>query len=223
MVPSPGDSRVLLRQRSSVDRRLPLPSGNGLHYLLIEGKLNNGGKKINKLLGTFREKKGKDYRNKVKDWLNSNPELTVLDFEVKIDTKGHLLADKNYGDIDILVHNTKTNTVYSLECKDTNKAKNIHEMKKEMDNYLGREGQKGMIEKHVERHNWLNANKDKLCAFLKIEKEPRVTSFMLTSEVIPVTYIKAEALPLPTISFPALKENGTILLELTNDNFEKSK
>lgn len=194
-----------------------------LHYLLLEGKLNNGGKKINKLLGTFREKKGKDYRNKVKDWLKSNPDLTVIDYEVKIDTKGHLVADKNYGDIDVLVHNTKTNTVYSLECKDTNKAKNIHEMKKEMDNYLGREGQKGMIQKHVERHSWLNSNKDKLIAFLKIDNEPKVISFMLTSEVIPMTYIKAEELLLPIISFPELKEKGVKLFDITRDKFEKTK
>ena len=46
---------------------------------------------------------------------------------------------------------------------------------------------------------------------------------MLTSEVIPMTYIKAEALSLPTISFPELKNSGIKLLDLTNDNFEKSK
>ena len=194
-----------------------------LDYLLYEGKLNNGGKRIEKLLGTFRERKGKLYRNKVKDWLKANPDLTVIDYEVKIDTNGHLIADKNYGDIDVLVHNTKTNTVYSLECKDTNKAKNIHEMKKEMDSYLGREGQKGMIQKHVERHNWLIANKDKLSAFLKIQKEPRVASFMLTSEVIPMTYLKAEGLPLPIISFPELKDKGINLLDMTYKVFEKSK
>lgn len=194
-----------------------------LNYLLFEGKLNNGGKKIEKLLGAFREKKGKLFRNEVKNWLKTNPDLDVIDYEVKIDRKGHLLTDKNYGDIDVLVHNTKTNTVYSLECKDTNKAKNIHEMKKEMDNYLGRDGQKGMIQKHVERHNWLNDNKDKLCSLLKIDREPKVVSFMLTSEVIPMTYIKAEALSLPTISFPELKNSGIKLLDLKNDNFEKSK
>lgn len=194
-----------------------------LDYLLFEGKLNNGGRRIEKLLGTFRERKGKLYRNKVKDWLNTNPDLTVIDYEVKIDTNGHLIADKNYGDIDVLVHNTKTNTVYSLECKDTNKAKNIHEMKKEMDNYLGRERKKGMIQKHVERHNWLNSNKDKICTFLKIDKEPMVASFMLTSEVIPTSYIKVDTIPLPIISFPALKENGIELLDLANENFKKSK
>jgi len=92
-------------------------------------------------------------------------------------------------------------------------------MKKEMDSYLGREGQKGMIQKHVERDNWLRANKDKISAFLKIDNEPRIASFMLTSEVIPMTYINAEELPLPIISFSQLKASGTKLLELTNDNF----
>jgi len=119
------------------------------------------------------------------------------------------------------VYCTKTNTVYSLECKDTNKAKNIHEMKKEMDNYLGREGQKGMIQKHVERHNWLISNKDKLRAFLQIDNEPKVLSFMLTSEVIPITYIRAESIQLPTISFPKLKKEGIELLDITNENWEK--
>ncbi|NMR33222.1 hypothetical protein HIO71_03255 [Chryseobacterium aquaticum] len=194
-----------------------------LNYLLLEGKLNNGGKNIEKLLGTFREKKGKAYRNEVKDWLKTNPNLIVIDYEVEIDLKGHLVADKNYGDIDILVYDSKADTVYSLECKDTNKAKNIHEMKKEMDSYLGREGQKGMIQKHVERHNWLDSNKDKLCAFLKIDQEPKVVSFMLTSEVIPVTYIRAEVLALPIISFPDLKNEGIKLFEIANNNFEKTK
>lgn len=203
--------------------RNAISSEKQLSYLLFEGKLNNGGKQIEKLLGTFRQKKGKVYRNKLKDWLKTNSDLTVIDYEVKIDTKGHLVADKNYGDIDILVHNTKTNTVCSLECKDTNKAKNIHEMKKEMDSYLGRERQKGMIQKHVERHNWLNSNKAKLKAFLKIDNEPKVVSFMLTSEVIPMTYIKAEALSLPIISFPDLKNEGIKLFELENDKFEKAK
>ena len=92
-------------------------------------------------------------------------------------------------------------------------------MKKEMDNYLGREGHKGMIQKHVERHSWLNSNKDKLKAFLKIDKEPKVISFMLTSEVIPMTYIKAEELPLPIISFPLLKEKGVKFFDITSDKF----
>ncbi len=183
-----------------------------LSYLLYEGKLNNGGRNIEKLLGTFRERKGKEYRNKVKDWLKQNKNLNVIDYEVDISPNGHLKADKKYGDVDILVHDTKSNIVWSLECKDTNKAKNIHEMKKEMDNYLGREGGKGMIKKHVDRHIWLTNNKDKICAFLKINEQIEVVSYMLTSEVIPTTYIKAEKLLMPILAFPDLKREGIKLL-----------
>lgn len=46
---------------------------------------------------------------------------------------------------------------------------------------------------------------------------------MLTSEVIPMTYIKAEALPLPIVSFPDLKNEGIKLFKIANDNFEKVK
>ncbi len=183
-----------------------------LHYLLHEGKLNNGGKNIEKLLGTFRERKGKEYRNQVKDWLKGDKNLVVIDYEVDISPNGHLKADKKYDDVDILVYCTDTNIVWSLECKDTNKAKNIHEMKKEMDNYLGREGGKGMIKKHIERHEWLVSNTDKICDFLKIDKRIKVVSYMLTSEVIPTSYTKAEELPMPIIAFPDLKREGVKLL-----------
>lgn len=192
--------------------RNAISSEKQLYYLLHEGKLNNGGKHIDKLLGSFREKKGKRYRNDVKDWLKSNKNLVVIEYEVDISPNGHLEADKKYGDVDILVHDTKTNIVWSLECKDTNKAKNIHEMKNEMDNYLGREGGKGMIKKHMERHKWLDINKEKVCAFLKINEKIKIVSYMITSEVIPTSYIKAEELLMPIIAFPDLKREGIKLL-----------
>jgi len=179
-----------------------------LSFLLFEGKLNNGGKEINKLLGTFRERKGKLYRDEVKDWLKTYSELIVIDYEVKISSDGHLKADKNYGDIDVLVYNKNMKIVLSLECKDTNKAKNIHEMKKEMDNYLGREGQNGMIKKHLERHKWLNQHIDEVRAFLNVKEISQIKSYMLTSEVIPTTYIKSRELPLPIIAYPDLKREG---------------
>ena len=183
-----------------------------LHYLLLEGKLNNGGKKIDKILGVFRAKKGKAYRDKVTYWLKMQDHLEVLDYEVKISIDGPLKADKNYGDIDILVYDKKAKIILSLECKDTDKAKNIHEMKKEMDNYLGREGGKGMVQKHLARHDWLQENKQQLCNLLKIDVIKDIRSFMLTSEIIPTSYIKAEELPLPIVAFPDLRQKGMNLL-----------
>ena len=57
---------------------------------------------------------------------------------VKIKERGHLVADIDYGDIDVLAYDTTNNILYSIECKNTNTAKNIREMKNEMDEYLGR-------------------------------------------------------------------------------------
>ena len=81
-------------------------------------------------------------------------------------------------------------------------------MKKEMDSYLGRDGGSGMIKKHLDRDMWLNNNKEKICKFLKIDTNLTVKSYMVTSEVIPTIYIKAEALPMPIIAFPDLKRKG---------------
>ncbi|MGD0757226.1 MAG: hypothetical protein ABR927_19450, partial [Bacteroidales bacterium] len=203
------DDKVLLKWGF----RNAISSEKQLFYLLLEGKLNNGGTEIDKLLGTFRERKGRFFRNKVKDWLKNFKHLIVLDYEVDISPDGHLKADKNYGDIDILVLDKDLKIILSLECKDTNKAKNIHEMKKEMDNYLGREGGEGMINKHLIRHEWLAKNKDKICDFFKIARSTIIIkSFMITSEVIPTSYIKSAELKIPIISFPDLKRDGLNLL-----------
>jgi hypothetical protein len=205
------DNRILLKWGF----RNAVSSEKQLFYLLMEGKLNNGGTEINKLLGTFRERKGRFFRNKVKDWLKNFKHLIVIDYEVDISLDGHLKADENYGDIDILVLDQDLKIILSLECKDTNKAKNIHEMKKEMDNYLGREGGEGMINKHLIRHEWLNKNKDKICDFFKIERSTIIIkSFMITSEVIPTSYIKSEDLKIQIIAFPYLKRE--VLKLLTN-------
>lgn len=192
--------------------RAAIATQKQLQYLFHNGKLNNGGVEIKKLMGSIREKNGKIYRNIVKDWLKTQPDFIVIDYEVNISPDGPLKADKKYGDVDVLALHNPTGTVFSVECKDTNKAKNIHEMKSEMDSYLGRESGKGMITKHVDRHNWLIKNKDQLQKLFKIEVPITVKSLMLSSEVIPTPYIKAEVLPIPILAFHDLKRDGTKLL-----------
>lgn len=183
-----------------------------LSHLLYEGKLNNGGKKINKILGRFNKEKGKLFRDSVRDWLKLNTNLIVIDYEVKISDTGPLIGDTKLGDIDILAFHVATGTVFSIECKDTNRAKNIHEMKTEMDSYLGRDGGPGMITKHVERNNWLENNKEQLQDFFKTKTVLTVKSLMLSSEVIPTPYIQSTLLPMPIVAFPDLKREGLKIL-----------
>lgn len=113
-----------------------------LHQLLHSGSLTHGGVKINSLLGNILNENGKKFRDSVTKWLKNNTDLVVWDYEVTIKPKGHFNADKDYGDCDILAYDPTINRVYNIECKRTVAARNIHQMKKEMDDYLGRAGQK---------------------------------------------------------------------------------
>ena len=69
-----------------------------------------------------------------------------------------------------------------------------------------------MVQKHLARHDWLQENKQQLCNLLKIDVIKDIRSFMLTSEIIPTSYIKAEELPLPIVAFPDLRQKGMNLL-----------
>lgn len=179
-----------------------------LHQLLHSGSLTHGGVKINSLLGNILNENGKKFRDSVTKWLKNNTDLVVWDYEVTIKPKGHFNADKDYGDCDILAYDPTINRVYNIECKRTVAARNIHQMKKEMDDYLGRAGQKKKVAKHVERNNWLQANLDQVKTLVGATEPPKVKSIILTSELIPTRYLRAGEIPLPIISYRELKRNG---------------
>ncbi len=187
-------------------------AGRQINQLLHHGRLKYGKEKINSLLGEQNELLGKEFRKIAYTWFNSQAHLKVWSYEVKIDKAGHLKADKNYGDIDILVFDPQTNTAYNVECKRTHQAKNIHEMKTEMDSYFGRDGQKKKIQKHVDRHEWLINNQDQLAAFVEGKVPISVKSIILTSEVVPLKYVAGNDSPLPLIAFPELKRIGMKLI-----------
>ncbi|MEJ7693707.1 hypothetical protein, partial [Daejeonella sp.] len=187
-------------------------AGRQFNQLFQNGRLKYGKENINQLLGERNRELGDQFRKIVFEWLSAHPELKVWDFEVKIAPGGHLKADKDYGDIDILVLDLKTAIVYNIECKRTHQAKNIHEMKTELDAYFGRDGQKKKIQKHIERDTWLAQHQQELQRFIGFDKPIKIKSFLLTSEVVPVKYIAGADSPLPLIAFPQLKSDGIKLL-----------
>lgn len=189
---------------------------DNLYFLLFTGKLpERNSAAMSSWIGSMLDKKGKPYRDSVRDWFKSKTDFTVVEYEVTMKPNGHLDADKDYGDIDVLVIDHRNKIVYPVECKNSIGARNIHEMKSEMDMYLGREGnEKGAkILKHVERDKWLKANKQQLTKFgIEIPDEYEVKSFILTADEIPLPYIKKEALPLPMRSFVFLRKDGISIL-----------
>jgi hypothetical protein len=191
-----------------------LATASHLEYLLFEGRLKvKDSGALDKYLAKINKEKGDFFREEVFDELSKNTNFKVIPYEVTIKPDGHLVADRDYGDIDVLCIDPLKKIIYSIECKNTVSARVIHEMKTEIDKYLGRNGNDGMIEKHVERDQWLKGNIEQLDQFIEDANTFKLKSFILTSQDIPLPYIKGEELKLPMLSYSKLLIKGHQALE----------
>jgi hypothetical protein len=188
---------------------------DNLFYLLYSGKLpEENSDKMKSWIGKILKEKGTPYRNDVMNWFKTFGHLQVIEHEVKMNFGGKKNEEENLGDVDVMVIDNEKKLIYSIECKNGVGARNIHEMKVEMDLYLGREGKekKAKINKHVTRHKWLSANPEFLEQFVQDSESYQVISFVLTAEEMPLSYLGGERIPLPLFSFPKLKMKGLSML-----------
>lgn len=198
-----------------------LLSGMQLFDLLYAGRLKYVGNKLEKLLGKFESAKGTAFNEAVRSWLKQQTTLRVWDFDVSMKPKGAFVTPEDYGDIDVLAYDSDRNVVYAIECKNTNTARNVRQMKKEMDDYLGRgdnpekDKKKALVQKHLRRHIWLTEHLETVGEFVGSETAPTVKSIMMTSEVIPTSYLRKEDTPLPILNFQELKRGGVEYLNGT--------
>lgn len=214
-----GSIRLMFGFRSCIVAGLQLTD------LLYSGRLRNVGNKLNDLLGVFEAKKGHVFNEEVRTFLQQIKGLVVWPYGVSMKSKGNLDtgANSDYGDIDILAFNPLTNTLYSIECKNTNTAKNVREMKTEMDEYLGRgdnpekDKRKALVFKHLRRHQWFANNKEQVKKFIGVDNEPTIKSMMLTASVIPTSYLKTKESPLSILNYPELKLKGLDYLDSSKE------
>ncbi len=188
---------------------------DNLEYLLHSAKYQNPvSLELKTWISEVSGTKGNPFRKAVKEWFETNTDFEVIQHEVKMTPDKELKTDKPYGDIDVMVIDHQRKIIYSIECKNITGGRNIHEMKVEMDEYLGREGQKkkGKIYLHLERDNWLQKNPKSLTVFGKELETYHVRSLILTADEIPLSYLKGE-LPLPVRSFVFLKKHGVSILD----------
>ncbi len=184
-------------------------SWQNLKYLTFTGKLKaKEGGLLDKYLSKVNDEKGKLFRNQMALWLTENTSLKIVAHEVKINPTGHLKAEKDFGDVDILAINDEQKIIFSIECKNTTGARVIHEMKTELESYFGRGDKSKKIQKHVGRDKWLAQNVKSLELFVSNPENFRIISFVLTSNELPVAYLKKHNSPLPIISFSKLKREG---------------
>ncbi len=199
-----GNQRYILGPRSA------MASLRQLATLLSDGRLQAETAKLKALRSKFNDIKGEDFNEDVREYLKENISLKVWDWEVKISTDGNLTADKNYGDIDVMAYDANRKILFAIECKNTEKARNIREMKTELGKYFGLPGEKkkGYIQKHIDRDRWLKDNYDQVKNYVDKDNDFEIKSIIMTSEVIPLSYISKLHLELPILAFSQLKSRG---------------
>ncbi len=187
-----------------------------LHYLLYTGKFPDPvSDELSSCLGKISSGKGNPFREMVMNWFKTETNFEVIPVELDIAPHGHLKADKNYGDIDLLVINHEAKIVYSIECKNISGAKTVYEMWSEINSYLGDDKNKdnAKIIKHLNRDRWLKEHKASLTKFVPGISEYEIKSLVMTADEIPLTYLKNHALPLPVKSFSFLRKEGISILD----------
>lgn len=190
-----------------------LDSLENLQVLLFNGRLKaKKGGLLNDYLKKINNEKGKVLRDEVAKWLTDEGTLEIIPYEVKPSKLSGNQDDGKYGDVDILAIDKSQKVIFSIECKNTVSARVIHEMKTEMDKYLGRNEDSSWVHKHARRDTWLKDNIDLLSSLVDNSQEYSVVSLIMTSEDIPTTYLAQDTLPLPIISFPSLKRQGLKIL-----------
>lgn len=187
---------------------------DNLLYLLYSSKLPNANsQEMKSWLASVSGEKGDPFRETVKKWFKENSEYEIIEYEVQIGknvSKEHIQAEKDYGDIDLLIIDHNDMIIYPIECKNIHGGRNVHEMKVEMDDYLGRDGKDktAKMRKHTARDQWLKANKGALISLVPNADKYTIKSFILTADEIPLAYLKKGGLPLPLKSFTFLRMNG---------------
>ncbi|UPZ35534.1 SEC-C domain-containing protein [Sphingobacterium sp. PCS056] len=162
---------------------------------------------VQKVLGKLAQRNGKKLVESVLNVFDTND--LIIDSEVPINPRTALKNHTDIGDVDILVIDTSTKTIYSLECKSMAPSRNIKEMIGEIDKLLGSGSDKGWIDKHVERDKWLKANLNKLSIEYSLDlSDYTVKSFFVTQEDMLTPYLKTRQLAIPFISLYNLKGNG---------------
>lgn len=177
---------------------------DNLIYLFHNGmlKVESDKKKINQLIAERNNIKGKEFREQVCQWLSRNTGLEVVKHEVKIKEKGLLVADKNYGDIDILAFDSDKKIIYSLECKNTKQAKIMYDFQNDLKNYIGRQ-----LPKHINRGKWINENIEQLIKAFSLKGQKwSVESIVISSHQLPIKFMSE--VPIPFYSFNEIKREN---------------
>ncbi len=181
-----------------------------VRHMIFEARLRvPDGSRLDKALGKRANKRGEEFVQEVLQTLSSiGSESIVVDEEVDIKPNKQFHADKDLGDIDVLVIDTHNKMIFSIECKKMLAGKNPKEMVEEADKLIGK-GNDGWISKHVKRDEWLKDNIDLVESRYNLDLSGfTVKSLFMTSEALSSSFTKKNELALPFTTIYHLRRDG---------------
>ncbi|MCT3914476.1 hypothetical protein CMU59_11705 [Elizabethkingia anophelis] len=159
------------------------------------------------VLGTFAQDRGDGLVKAIIDSID--PKEVIIDQERFIGPGFEFKHTEDIGDIDVLIIDTSRKVIFSLESKSMSPSRNIMEMVSEVNKLFGSENEKGWIDKHMVRHEWLKNNKKQLTKKYGVDVyDFEVRSFFVTEEDMLTPHLIKLKLPLPFITRYDLDKNG---------------
>ncbi|MNQ69199.1 hypothetical protein D3C85_837840 [compost metagenome] len=186
---------------------------------LLSGRFRSSvGSDVSKVLGKFANKRGDDLVEAVVKSIDSHN--LIIDTDAYIKPKAPLSHVEDIGDVDVLIIDEINKILYSLECKSMSPSRNVKEMIEEVTKLFGENSSdKGWIEKHMIRHEWLKNNLDAVGKVYKVDLTGfTVKSFFVTNEEMLTPHLRKQTLPLPFITLYDLEKDGFSTLEKNYDH-----
>lgn len=162
---------------------------------------------VKKVLGKFAQERGDNLVIKIMDSIN--PTDLMIDRDVYIGPQYSLKNDIDIGDVDILIIDIQNKILFSLECKSMSPSRNIKEMIEEVEKLFGSKSEMGWIDKHLRRHDWLEANRGQIIIKYGIDiSDFKIKSIFITNEDMLTPYLRMQNLPIPFNTSYEIEKQG---------------
>lgn len=183
--------------------------GQHLIDLCVGGRLKAKSEKMKNLISKYQNIRGEKFNNIV-EGLFSSYEFLITRGQVKKFGGKRIEGDKgDLGDIDVLVINPRTKSIYLLECKDLSVARNPYEIHHELNNlFVGTAKKPSIVQKHSKRTMWIKENIDSVLTHFGLPTKGKwiIKPQIVIDEEMISPYLYKEKIGIRVISINKLKE-----------------
>lgn len=139
-----------------------------LMHLIWGGRLKTKSRKMKDIMSKLRNILGYEFNDRVKNVLETYPDLQVEKGISKIG-KHRISDEKNntLGDIDVFVINRKKKKLFIIETKDFSFSRNPYELAMEQEKVFT--GDKAFLIKHLKRSDWIRKNLRQVISYYNLE------------------------------------------------------